>query len=268
MIEELKLKGTELLVYALIYSYSRDNGGEFIGDTKYIAKRVAVSDDSVRTALFSLTDKGFLKSTRYSGELRARYRVVEEVDTTQLVNFEETSSSTSLPSSSEKTFDFRAECLALGADKEVVDTWLRVRKNKKATNSKLSLDALVREAKKANITPAEAIRLAAESSWISFKAEYIKKDAAPRFKSADERYRERIERDKEFARAHISQKTFDKVFAPQLEAERAWWAQHDKEVYERRAREAAKKAQEQAQALPPAPKDEEPDDQTSLDNII
>lgn len=58
MVSELGLSGTELLVYALVYSFSRT--GYFNGSRSYIAKRTGASLRSVDRALHSLVDKGYI----------------------------------------------------------------------------------------------------------------------------------------------------------------------------------------------------------------
>lgn len=72
-------------------------------------------------------------------------------------------------------FDFRQVLIdTYNVPADVVDTWLVVRKKRKANNSKLALDALVREASRAGLSVAEAVRMAAERSWQSFQATYIR----------------------------------------------------------------------------------------------
>lgn len=59
MITELQLRGTSLLVYALLYSYTVAQG-EFTGSLGYIAKRINSNVSSVQRALKSLVQKGLL----------------------------------------------------------------------------------------------------------------------------------------------------------------------------------------------------------------
>ena len=63
---ELGLEKTELLIYALIYSYFR-SGTPFIGSREYIGEWVGSGHSSVDDALSSLVEKGFIaKKKRYS----------------------------------------------------------------------------------------------------------------------------------------------------------------------------------------------------------
>ena len=60
MVEDLKLKGNELLVYALIYGFSQDGETEFKGSLGYIADWFCASEMTIRRALASLVEKKLL----------------------------------------------------------------------------------------------------------------------------------------------------------------------------------------------------------------
>lgn len=60
MITRMKLKGSELMVFALIYSFTISEGGEFHGSREYIARRTALSERSVDRALKSLSAEGWI----------------------------------------------------------------------------------------------------------------------------------------------------------------------------------------------------------------
>ena len=60
MITELKLKGNELMVYALIYGFSQD-GSSFTGSLQYIADWCNGTKQGVIKNLKNLVDKGLLK---------------------------------------------------------------------------------------------------------------------------------------------------------------------------------------------------------------
>lgn len=75
----------------------------------------------------------------------------------------------------EKTkFNFRDALLGLGISTEVVDTWLEVRRRRKATNSELAFKDLCTEIAKSGQPAEECIRIAAVNSWCGFKAEYLR----------------------------------------------------------------------------------------------
>lgn len=132
-------------------------------------------------------------------------------------------------STKKAAFDFRYELIeTYQVPDYVVDTWLEIRRKKKANNSKLALDALVREAGKAGISVAEAVRKAAENSWQSFQACYIKDRAGynrnnplPTSASFDEAERSRLEAEIKKQQAEVAK--------AQAERERQEWEQSERE---------------------------------------
>lgn len=61
MTEDLDLKKNELLVYALIYSFSRKKNTRFNGSVAYIAARTNASVRDVKYSIASLKKKGLIK---------------------------------------------------------------------------------------------------------------------------------------------------------------------------------------------------------------
>ena len=57
----LDLKGSELIITALIYGYSQDGNSWFMGKTEYIAEWAGVTDKNVLRSLKRLTEKGILE---------------------------------------------------------------------------------------------------------------------------------------------------------------------------------------------------------------
>lgn len=60
MCNELELKGTDLLVYALIYGFSQDGESAFHGSRNYIANTFNISRPTVDKALQNLVDKQYI----------------------------------------------------------------------------------------------------------------------------------------------------------------------------------------------------------------
>lgn len=69
-------------------------------------------------------------------------------------------------------FNFKSELLALGVDKDILDDWLIVRKNKKASNTKTAFKSLITEITKSGLMVNDAIEYAAGKSWSGFKAQW------------------------------------------------------------------------------------------------
>lgn len=61
MINNLKLKGNELLVYAIIYGFSQDGESRFTGSLQYLADWTNSSKQGVMKNLKSLTEKGYIE---------------------------------------------------------------------------------------------------------------------------------------------------------------------------------------------------------------
>ncbi len=61
MINDLELKGNELLIYAIIYGFSQDGNQHFTGSLQYLADWTRSSKQGVAKALKSLVEKGYIK---------------------------------------------------------------------------------------------------------------------------------------------------------------------------------------------------------------
>lgn len=60
MTEQLHLKGTELLLYALVYNFSQDGNGCFYGSNDYAAQKVGCTRVNVNEKLARLVEAGLL----------------------------------------------------------------------------------------------------------------------------------------------------------------------------------------------------------------
>lgn len=63
MTEQLQLKGTELLLYALVYNFSQDGNGCFYGTAEYAAKKVNCTRRSIVSTFASLVEAGLLSKS-------------------------------------------------------------------------------------------------------------------------------------------------------------------------------------------------------------
>lgn len=61
MISELGLKGTDLLVYAIIYGFTQIEEQWFFGSRRYLSEFTGASISSIQRSLDWLSDRGFLK---------------------------------------------------------------------------------------------------------------------------------------------------------------------------------------------------------------
>lgn len=60
MTEQLHLKGTELLLYALVYNFSQDGNGCFYGSNDYAAQKVGCRRECISRTAASLVEAGLL----------------------------------------------------------------------------------------------------------------------------------------------------------------------------------------------------------------
>lgn len=61
MLNELKLKGTELIIYACIYGFTQDEGQLFKGSLQYLADWTNSTKQNIMNNLKSLTEKGLIE---------------------------------------------------------------------------------------------------------------------------------------------------------------------------------------------------------------
>ena len=73
-------------------------------------------------------------------------------------------------------FMFKKSLLDYGLEKQLVDDWLKIRKNKKATNTETSLKSFISEIEKAGREKNEVFKIIVESGWSGFKATWLDKD--------------------------------------------------------------------------------------------
>lgn len=72
-----------------------------------------------------------------------------------------------------KPKSFKECVLSIGVEKNILEDWLKVRKNKKATNTETAFNALKTQIDKCNLSANDCIKLAVENSWAGFKAEWV-----------------------------------------------------------------------------------------------
>lgn len=74
----------------------------------------------------------------------------------------------------EEFFPFSQELIhTLSIEKNLVDEWLRIRKDKKLTNTETALKGLKSQIEKSGLTANECIRIAVEKSWGGFEAKWV-----------------------------------------------------------------------------------------------
>lgn len=79
MVNDLHLKGNELIVYATIYGFTQDGDHWFYGTKGYLAEWCGATKGTVGNCLKSLTDKGFLERREKieQGQVKIEYRATK-----------------------------------------------------------------------------------------------------------------------------------------------------------------------------------------------
>lgn len=212
MVQKLKLSGNNLLVFALIHGYSKDDEHTFHGSINYISCWLNISRNAVIDTLKVLVDsnyitkKEFFKNSVKFCEYKSNYEhLIKKLDSgceiaLPVAKTRKGSAKTGLGSaemqpnidiyidkdidrkekkdtivSKEKKFSFLNSLLELGIEENIAKDFMLVRKNKKATNSETAFDAIKREIEKTNATPNECIKLCVERDWKGFKAEWYER---------------------------------------------------------------------------------------------
>lgn len=70
--------------------------------------------------------------------------------------------------------DFENELKNLGVESQHLKDWLKVRKSKKASNTKTALEKFLNECSKNKFSVPEAVKICAEHSWSGFEVEWLK----------------------------------------------------------------------------------------------
>ena len=81
MLDELHLKGNELIVYATIYGFTQDGEHWFYGTRGYLAEWCGAQRDTVDRCLKSLIDKGYIerREVHEYGKTIIQYRATKNV---------------------------------------------------------------------------------------------------------------------------------------------------------------------------------------------
>lgn len=73
----------------------------------------------------------------------------------------------------EAAFCFKKSLINLGGDNELVETWLKVRKTKRAVNSEVALNGFIKQLEISRLPINDVLKECCENSWSGFKAEWL-----------------------------------------------------------------------------------------------
>ncbi len=182
--------------------------GSFITGYDKLTSELNLSKQQIRTSITKLKSTGeitYQSTHQYSVATIVNYDVHQDREkvathqvTPKATPYQHTSNTRATPTKNVKkdknvknkdiyVFDFKKEVLLLGVDKETLNDWLKVRKNKKATNSQTAYNSILKEIKKSGLHPQQAIEMAAANSWSGFKSSWIKTDTTSNFSKAEQK---------------------------------------------------------------------------------
>ena len=73
-----------------------------------------------------------------------------------------------------RVFNFQKALLEYGFDKELVDEWMVIRKNKRAVNSEFAFNSFIAQVERAGAEKNEVLRIIAEKQWAGFNHAWLK----------------------------------------------------------------------------------------------
>jgi hypothetical protein len=129
-------------------------------DTQLLQRSEAGKRSAELRALNKLNDRSTLV------ESRAR-NPTDSVSVSDSVNDKVININTALP------FSFMKSILDLGANKDLVTDWIKVRKNKKATNSETAFNGFKNQYELTGLNIDQVLTECIEKSWSGFKAEWM-----------------------------------------------------------------------------------------------
>lgn len=71
------------------------------------------------------------------------------------------------------SFDFKKSLINYGFEKNLVEDWMKVRKTKRATNTKTAFDAFIKEIESRSCNINEMLQIAVTNSWSGFKFKWV-----------------------------------------------------------------------------------------------
>ncbi len=187
----LGLSGNDLMVFALINGFSQDGQGCYFGSLPYICETCGISRRTAIYILNNLVEKKFLLKTEIiqNGVKRVYYRVntgsaeiapgvvqklhqgSAEIAPNNIID--NNTPTEYINKDKDVRFDFKKSLLEIGVSPQVAEDWLKVRKAKKAANTKTAFERIHTEIMLSGMSADECIRIAVERSWQGFKAEWV-----------------------------------------------------------------------------------------------
>ena len=143
---------TELLYNEVVY---------IVGDYLFQPRMVKLGEISEKRAVAGKKggEKTFC-SSKTKSKIEANEKIEEDVEKDKEV----------------KKFSFLKELVGLGVDRKIAEEWIKVRKNKKLTQTETAFNKLKDEIDRSGMSANDCITLCVERSWGGFKAEWVERE--------------------------------------------------------------------------------------------
>ncbi len=99
----------------------------------------------------------------------------QHTDNTEITTTKDIKELEDIKEDKEKKFNFKKSFLDIGVDKQIIEDWLIVRKNKKASNTQTAFNKLIEKIKLSGLTANECIRISVENNWAGFDINWTNK---------------------------------------------------------------------------------------------
>ena len=156
-------------------------------DINYIQVMLSALQTLDLIRMYMVSGKPYLSITNWAKHQqirakRAKYPMPDQADDStcnQLISDAPVIQSNPIQSESKPTakaavFSFKTELLNLGLDDGLVDDWMKVRKTKKASNTKTAFTLFINEVAKAGWTVSDAVTHCTQKDWKGFDSEWVK----------------------------------------------------------------------------------------------
>lgn len=154
MITDLKLKGNELIIYAVIYGFSQAENQTFSGSLQYLADWTNSTKQGVQKNIKSLLEKGFIvkKNQIINGIKFCEYSAVKEV--CNKVVYHETKLNEGMQQSctgyATKLHEGMQQSCTNNIKDNIADNYINIKESKKASPKNSSFDDIIKAYAKGN----------------------------------------------------------------------------------------------------------------------
>ena len=179
--QDTDLSWNEKILLMEIDSFTSRGRDCFISN-EYISNLLGVTERMASTYLSHLVDLGYVTVVKFDGRCRyvesnydfqAGWKETSTQDGKKLPHTDNNIQIDKKDTARGTRFNFKSALLDLGVSEDVVDSWLTVRRNKRATNTEIAFRRIKEEILKSGMTPQECITICVENSWQGFKSEWL-----------------------------------------------------------------------------------------------